>query len=351
MRTNLTTAAGRAARAVLRGRPPAPAPVHVLANRELSVAMRQLRMAVGINLGETVAILNETIDDLYADVRDAPTPGGRVPSTPHRVTGDYVRRVERGDHGRFDLGTLPAWARRSEVEKNRLNASRVPAWLVRAYDVAFGADGFLVDMHTWSVALQADQLRDLPRRLRDLPGHVPPGGEYEFLVRDLGELDEQARDLLRAQAGELAALRDRQPGGASWLPFAKDASLNAGEAEEPEGMLVAPGSLVTTHFVLRNAGTVPWRDRLLYRVGDTATGIASPPLVPVPDTEPGADTAEIGYVLRAPTTPGTYRVCVKMGWPDGTYCFPTTLLGLVTTLVVPPADIIDPYREWPDHVG
>jgi hypothetical protein len=132
------------------------------------------------------------------------------------------------------------------------------------------------------------------------------------------------------------------------MPSAQDRSGTLGEGDEelPEGNLVPPGGHLVACWVLHNTGKLPWRDRLLYRVGDTSAGIRTPPFVIVPDTDPG-QTAELRCPLRAPRRSGTYRVCLKMGWPNGVYCFPSTMVGLIATLIVPPEDLIDPLTEWP----
>ncbi|WP_344212488.1 NBR1-Ig-like domain-containing protein [Kribbella sancticallisti] len=263
----------------------------------------------------------------------------------------YLLQLERGEHSNRDVNSLPHWLKVLEVDRIRANASRVPAWLVRAYDVAFGADGFLADVYTWSEALQEDQLRDLPRRVRDRPIEVMPGDEYAYLTRDLGEPGDSLRRLLLTQASELAGQRDRfRAAPRMWAPVTGDKTGFLGEAEDeaPEGTIAAPGSMLVARFVIHNIGQVRWRDRLMYRVGSASVGMASSPCVPLPDTDPGS-TADVRCVLRAPTAPGTYRACFKMGWMDGTYCFPTTLLGVLFTVIVPPADIADPYQDWPDH--
>lgn len=318
--------------------------------------MRQLRLATGVSHDQTAEILNETLTELYgADVLDRPR-RGRSSSSPHRVTASFLRSVERGEHSRVEPKLLPAWIDLDAVGRDRANASRVPPWLVRAYDVAFGADGFLADVYAWSEILTADQSQMIPRRLRDLPGHVPDGAEYEFLTRDLGDpadLEPDERALLTVHAERLARLNARLRGTrASWAPIRGDVSGHLGEEEEdaPEGKLIGPGERFVVRYVLHNIGVAPWRHRLLYRVGFPAVGITGPALVPIPDTDPGG-AAEVACVLRAPRRPGTYRVSMKMGWPDGTYCLPTTLLGLVVTIVVPAEDLIAPLELWPDHVG
>jgi hypothetical protein len=234
-------------------------------------------------------------------------------------------------------------------DKTRLYTSRVPEWLVRAYDLAFCANGYLVDMYAWSTALLSDQLRDVPRRMRDLPAHVPPGREWAFFAEHFGDADEHITALLAAQTEAVVGLRERRPSSdAPWLPMAGDVSSS--QDETPEGLLVPPDSQLVAAWVLHNTGSAPWRDRVLYRVGGYPGGVRTPPFVVIPDTPPGS-TVRIECPMRAPTTAGTYRACLKMGWPDGTYCLPNTLLGLFVTLVVPPADLVEPTTEWAEHAG
>ncbi len=352
MRTNPTSATFSYLRRAVSGDRTA-APVHVMANRELTACMRQVRVAAGMGWDVTLAVLNDTIRLLYPDAAGAPVgddrrtnPRGR----PCLVDYDFIRRLEQGLHSRFDK-PRGGWADRSAIAANRFNASRVPPWLVRAYDVAFGADGLLVDIFCWAAAYQADQMMDLPRRTRDLPGLVPAGSEYAFLARDIENPTDVVHALLTEQAGRLVRLREAAPApDVPWSPRPDDLAGNLGEAEAeaPEGLLGLPGQQIVARYVLHNIGARPWRDRVLYRVGATQDNIGTPPLVPVPDTDPGG-TADIRCVMRLPRRPGTYRLCLKMGWPDGTYCFPTTLLGLIVTAIVPPADLTDPYEEWPDH--
>lgn len=336
-------------RTFLRGRPRPAAPLHLLATRELTTAMRQLRIATGDDLASAVAILNQTILSLYPDA--APADVGAVGrARPHLVTESYLRKVEKGHHARLDLYRLPRWLDVSQVgDKTRLYASRVPDWLVRAYDLAFCADGYLVDMFAWSSALLPDQLRDVPRRLRDLPAHIPPGREYEVLAEHFADADQHVRALLAKQAGLTADLRGRPPNrDVPWQPSSGDESTS--HDETPEGQLVAPDSQLVAAWDLHNTGSTPWRDRVLYRVGAYQGGVRTPPFLVIPDTDPGS-TVRIECPMRAPGTAGTYRACLKMGWPDGTYCFPSTQSGLFVTLTVQSDDMADPLTEWTDHAG
>lgn len=310
--------------------------------------MRQLRVAAGDDLPSAVVILNQAITTLYPDAESAPGGGGKP--RPHLVDRSFLLTVEKGHHSRLDLGRLPKWIKEGGVtDKTTLYTSRVPEWLVRAYDLAFCADGYLTDMFAWSAALLPDQLRDRPRRLRDLPAHVPPGREFEFFAEHFPDADERTAAVLRAQAEAVVGLRERRPDpGSPWQPTSGDQSSSRDET--PEGLLLAPGGGLMAAWVLHNTGTVPWRDRVLYRVGAYPGGVRTPPFVVIPDTAPGA-AVRIEVPMRAPDTAGTYRACLKMGWPDGTYCLPNTLLGLYVTLVVPPGDLTDPTTEWADHAG
>lgn len=308
--------------------------------------MRQLRVAAGDDLPSAVVILNEVIASLYP----AANPAEPGKTGPRPVTRSFLTKVEKGHHSRLDLGQLPKWTKAGRhVDKTRLYTSRVPEWLVRAYDVAFCADGYLVDMAAWSAALLPDQLRDTPRRLRDLPAHVRPGAELAFFAEHFPDAGERISAVLAAQARAVTGLRDRRPPrDAPWLPTPGDRSTSVDETAE--GLLVPPDGQFVAAWELHNIGTVPWRDRLLYRIGAYEGGVRTPPFVVVPDTAPGS-AVRIEVPMRAPATPGTYRACLKMGWPDGTYCLPNTLLGLFVTMVVPPGDLVEPATEWAGHGG
>jgi hypothetical protein len=98
--------------------------------------------------------------------------------------------------------------------------------------------------------------------------------------------------------------------------------------------------------MLHNAGSVPWEHRLFVRSGSHDTGLLTPPFVAVPATGPGR-TAEIAVPMAAPSAPGTYRACFRLAWPDGTYCFPNTLVGAIMTVVVPAPEFARCLTAWP----
>jgi Ig-like domain from next to BRCA1 gene len=325
----------------LRGRPRKAVPLHLVVMRELSNAMRQTRVAAGLEqLDAARDLLNEAIVELYPEVSgEVRTPAGQ-PAGPHLVTTKYVSDVERGNTSKNRVA--PWLAALPEVSDDRKRGSRVPGWLVRAYDRAFMADGYLVDMYTWAVAVDWDHRNDPPRLARSLKA---------VLGDDVEAFDGAPPEVARVLSVNRPTLADRaaRPKGPDWLPDDQDASASFGEGEEdhPEGVLVRPGEFRLPRWVLRNAGAVTWTDRVLYRVGGRSDGIASPVAVPVPVTEPG-DAADIAVPIRAPRRPGTYRICLKMGWPDGTYCFPNTLVGVILTVIVPDdRPGAEPYQPWP----
>jgi hypothetical protein len=340
------------ARDLLRGRPRKELPLHLVINRELTAAMRQLRVAVGDDTAHTIELLNTAITDLYPQARPGRTEYGRT-SEPHLVDKRYVLALERGHHSQLPP---PGWlANRAIGDKTLTYGSRVPPWLVRAYDHAFGADGYLVDMFVWATAALADHDHDLPRLTRNLPEHIPVGREYEYLAEPLvsagGELEPHVHALLLEEAGRARPRLAAPPIEAGdWEPSVEDASGNLGEAEEemPEGIVLAGESQFVARWVIHNIGRVPWRDRWLFRVGQgpAESSLASPHLITIPDTDPGG-SVELRLPVRAPRRPGTYRACVKMGWPNGVYCFPSTLLGLIVTVIVPPDDLESAAVDWP----
>lgn len=324
------------------------APRHIVPTRELSAAMRQIRAATGDSQEASAEVLNATLRQLYPDIvaaDDTSRSGGRH-SRPHLVTQKYLSNVERATNARL---RVPPWLRRSGVDETAdyTWASRVRPWLVRAYDVAFGGDGYLIAMHAWANAMRADQRHFPPRRTRNLPTDIPPGAEFDVLRADLPDAPDHVLAILREQAEELRARRARWNDQSAWHPSRADrtGTLGDGDLPNPEGMLVRPGEYRVVRWVVHNTGGVPWRDRLLFPVGLTADGPKTVPFLPIPDTDPDG-TAEVRCVVRAPERPGTYRFCVKAMWPNGVHCFPTLLLGLIYTATVPPDDLGDCYEEW-----
>lgn len=91
----------------------------------------------------------------------------------------------------------------------------------------------------------------------------------------------------------------------------------------PHGTLMAPGIFFVKTWRIRNAGTVPWRDRRLERQGPlTGPGlITSPRYVTIPDAAPG-QIVEIQVPLKAPGYDCSSIAYFKMVDKEGFLCFP-----------------------------
>jgi hypothetical protein len=308
--------------------------------------MRQLRIAGGENTAATVDILNEAIAELYPDLESAAGGASSTMSAPRRVTARYILRLEQGFHSSMKV---PEWLKAADLDDaSMVRASNVPPWLVRAYDLAFGADGYLIDMFTWAHALSADHRHDPPRRSTGVPTEIAPGQELNYVVAGFDAPSEPVRNILRDCAEQLRSHRRHTPPPSRPAPLDSDSSTTYGEHDEhhPEGTLVEPGGSFVAGWVLHNTGDVGWENRYLYQVGDPSTGIIAPRCLAVANTEPGG-VVDVRCPVQAPLRPGTYRLCMKMGWQDGTYCYPATILGVILTLIVPPDDAHAWHTPWP----
>ncbi len=316
-----------------RGRPRKELNPPETAMAELGHYMRQQRLTAGVEDMEYAAELVKRA--MRRDASGGPVTSGRLAN------------VERGNSGVNDR----IWRMKDEPDVGP-HRVYVPYELAEAYDTAFSADGYLADVHHWARVRDHEHAKFPPRATPPVPA------ELTTLDAALGVLwdgftsqDEVAGSVL---AEYEAALRGAHPGWRdparqkAWVltEGQRDRSAFANELNEfRDGQLVAPGDVVIGSWPLRNTGEVPWRDRLLFRVSERdAAGIHAPRFVPVPDTDPGK-LAIIRAPLRAPRWPGTYQVCFKIGWPNGVYCHPTTMTGVMATLVVPPRELS---AWWPD---
>lgn len=314
--------------------------------RELGGAMRQIRCAVGFESLDTAAdVLNIAVRELYPDavVR---TPVTATVSQPHLVSGKYLSDIERGNTSKVEV---PAWLLNSGAYRpEQLRSSQIPAWLVRAYDVAFLADGYLVDLYRWATALHADQANTPPRasRTRRLAAVDMVG--YDQDVEVFTAAPNHVRAVLHANRVQLAAYPTAPGADTDWLPDARDRCTNISDPvqEIPEGLPARPGTFVVGRWLLRNSGDIPWRHKVFTRVGRFDAGLITPPFAPVPATAPGQE-AEIFVPIRVPDQPGTYRLCFRLGWPTGVYCYPNTLVGSITTIIVLPDEFATCDTSWP----
>jgi hypothetical protein len=189
-----------------------------------------------------------------------------------------------------------------------------------------------------------------PKAMPPVPDDLALDAAIALLWDQFARQDEVAAPVL---AEHEALVRAAYPGWRdpvrrqAWAPAEgqRDRSTFVNERNEfRDGQLVAPGAVVIASWPLKNSGEIPWRDRLLFRVSERdAAGIQAPRFVPVPDTDPGV-MAILRVPLRAPRWPGTYQICYKISWPNGVYCHPTTVTGVMATLVVPPRELA---AWWP----
>jgi hypothetical protein len=308
---------------------------------ELTAAMRQLRLAAGLErLEDAEDALNEAILLLYPGA-DRTTGGG----VPHLVSGRYISDIERGNATKVKI---PRWLDGARVtRRQQLRASHVPLWLVRAYDVAFLGDGYLVDVYRWALALHADQADTPPRAspTRRLTASGLAGFDRDTAVFSGAPPD--IRRALDACRGQLTSYPAEPSQQSCWLPDERDRCTNINDLgqEIPEGVVTGLGEFLLGTWTLQNTGAVAWRNRLLIRTGRHDVGLRTPPFVPVPQTSPG-ETADVLLPVRTPDRPGTYRLCLRLGWPDGTYCYPNTLIGAIMTVIVLPIELAGCRREW-----
>ena len=296
---------------------------------ELGAYMRQQRLTAGVeNMDYAAELVTRAM----------------CRAVPRELDRDYLGSVERGHSG--DSGEF--WATEADSEEqagSRTRRVHVPYEVAEAYDTAFGADGYLADVHHWARIRDLEHAEFPPTAMPPVPGDLSLDAALGVLWDGFTPQDEVAGPVLAEHETALRAalLGWRDPARREGWVLAeglRDIAAFVNEQNEfRDGQLVAPGGAVMGCWPLRNKGEVPWRDRLLFRVSDRdATGIHAPRFVPVPDTDPGEVTI-IRAPLRAPRWPGTYQVCFKIGWPNGLYCHPTTMTGVMATLVVPPCEL------------
>jgi hypothetical protein len=122
-----------------------------------------------------------------------------------------------------------------------------------------------------------------------------------------------------------ASRRFALPPSADWRPRGADAA----EVVERDraSLRIGRGEPFVLWPLLRNAGGIPWRDRLLVRIGASVS--SSLPFTPtallVPDTAPGG-MCELAVPGKAQWFPNLAVVSYVMVFPDGTPALPGRLL-------------------------
>jgi len=175
---------------------------------------------------------------------------------------------------RWRRGTL------SQVETGRL---RPTPELLRFYDSTFQGHGLLVSLYTEARAVQTEDAV-----LHQHETKVEPGDAFEIV-----------------------------------------------SCSVPAGAMVDPGAELKVQWVLRNAGVVPWRQRMLRRLGATSGVrlIESAPVVEVPAVDPGQEVS-VDCVVKAPHRSGAVVAHWHIVRADLSACFP--LAEVVSILLLVP---------------
>ncbi|WP_283136583.1 BTAD domain-containing putative transcriptional regulator [Rhizohabitans arisaemae] len=124
---------------------------------------------------------------------------------------------------------------------------------------------------------------------------------------------------LLSREGNPSAPRPPEP----VLPVPGDRSRLDADVTYPDGSPVKVGERFTKAWKLSNIGTVPWRDRHLYRQypWEGEDLCRTPRSVPIPDTDPG-EAVLVSVPVQAPGQPGMCKVYWKMVDVHGNQFFP-----------------------------
>ena len=214
-----------------RGRLRATASLHVSVMRELGAAMRQIRVAVGFeDLEAAREILNSAVRELYPDIGGRGTTHRGQKSSPHLLTAKYLSGIERGN---VSNRRVPPWLADSEYAAGQVRSSAIPHWLVRCYDHAFLADGYLIDMSYWAQQAAREHDSDLPTRAERAPNRLTSAAESTLITRDFPNASSDVVETLHGHVQELAERRASYAcDELSWVPQEGDASASLGEGEE-----------------------------------------------------------------------------------------------------------------------
>jgi transcriptional regulator with XRE-family HTH domain len=219
---------------------------------------------------------------------------------------------------------------RQRLSRHEQGTSKIPERLLRAIAETCAADELLdAGLRTrWRRLLSGPDpvvtATDQRRRLHDMAGRVRGNPRWP-LYKQLAREHDADLDALLTEASELLAM----PPQDDWTPVAGDGVTVVREASALEVAMVR-GELFVLFATLRNSGTVPWRQRLLTRLGPPVTSSLAftPPVLPVPETLPG-QTCRIVIPGRGPWFPNASLVTYVMTFPDLALCLPGSLILLV----------------------
>lgn len=117
----------------------------------------------------------------------------------------------------------------------------------------------------------------------------------------------------------------------SWTPDADD-GVAIDRARSVLAVDMHRVELFMLRVRLRNTGTVPWRDRLMYRLGSPVTSATpfTPGVLPVPDTDPG-ESCEVLIPGRSQWICSRASISYVMVFPDFTSCLPGRICCWIDT--------------------
>lgn len=179
-------------------------------------------------------------------------------------------------------------------------------------------------------------------------------GENLLELHDEMQHERARRHAARHGRGTVDALPPRFQGDpdAANATLSGDRSRFEGDVTIPDGMLMRPAELFVKVWRITNAGSVPWRGRVVRRVGAlTGAGrLVSSFETAVPDADPG-DSINIVVPLRAPRLDASPEARFFMHESDGRLCYPDRYAeGLVCSITVrgaaPPLDEDDAGFSW-----
>lgn len=116
-----------------------------------------------------------------------------------------------------------------------------------------------------------------------------------------------------------------------WAPDPDD-RVAVDDEDVDQTQRVAPGGPFVFRAHLHNTGTVPWVDRMLYRLGPPVTSSLpfAPVLVPIPDAKPG-HTSTVIIPGRGQVFPNLAVMTYAMIFADCAPCLPGSIRFLVDT--------------------
>lgn len=126
----------------------------------------------------------------------------------------------------------------------------------------------------------------------------------------------------KSPGGNYPSTFDAGSAGEAGPVFPGDRSEWLRDITLPDGARVRPRESLTKEWLIRNGGTVPWRNRYIVRIHDPRSrDLEGADRTPIPDTEPGKECT-VRVRLRAPSSPGECVEIWKMADDRGVQLLP-----------------------------